>query len=71
MLHSLAEHLEVTIQAGGSAEEESYRSAVTLEKIIFGATADSTGLRMENEPAAGTDSGQPSTIIINNHWLLA
>lgn len=48
VLHSLAEHLEVTIQAGGSAEEEPYRSAVTLAKIIVAATADSTGPRIES-----------------------
>ena len=40
LLHSLAQHLEVTIQAGGSADDEPYRSAVAVAKIIVGAQAD-------------------------------
>ncbi len=39
LLHSLAQRLEETIEAGGSADAEPYRSAVAAAKIIVEATA--------------------------------
>ncbi|MGH4008314.1 MAG: hypothetical protein ACRDTH_09220 [Pseudonocardiaceae bacterium] len=40
LLHSLAQRLEETIQTGGSADDEPYRSAVAVAKVVVGATAE-------------------------------
>lgn len=40
LLHSLEQRLEETIETGGSADGEPYRSALPVAKVIVGATAD-------------------------------
>jgi hypothetical protein len=40
LLHSLSQRLEETIETGGSADDEPYRSAVAVAKVIVGAAAE-------------------------------